>query len=78
MKAFLNLLDYVLGPRLTVNDQSFLFNISVNYKKFVFIISIFFFREDNAFSMLASLPYGPPVNTDIDYFQTFCRTFYFL
>ena len=28
--------------------------------------------------MTANLPYGPPVNTDIDYYQTFIRTFSFL
>ena len=32
------------------------------------IISIFI--EDNVFSTTASLPYGPLVNTDIDYFRT--------
>ena len=26
------------------------------------------FEEDNVFSMTANLPYGPPVNTDIDFF----------
>ena len=40
------------------------------------IISIF--KEDNVFSMTASLPYGPPVNTDIDHYRTFFRTFLFL
>ena len=34
------------------------------------IISIF--KEDNVFSMNANLPYGPPLNTDIDHFQAFC------
>ena len=34
------------------------------------IIIISIFKEDNIFSMIASLPYGPPVNTDIDYYQT--------
>ena len=29
------------------------------------------FKEDNVFSITASLPYGPPVNTDIDYYRTF-------
>ena len=29
------------------------------------------FKEDNIFSMTANLPYGPPMNTDIDYYQTF-------
>ena len=33
------------------------------------MISIFI--EDNVFSTTASLPYGPLVNTDIDYFRTF-------
>ena len=32
------------------------------------IISIF--KEDNVFSITASLPYSPPVNTDIDYYRT--------
>ena len=27
--------------------------------------------------MTANLPYGPPVNTDIDYYQKFFRTFIF-
>ena len=35
------------------------------------IIIISLFKEDNVFSMIASLPYGPPVNTDIDYYRTF-------
>ena len=41
------------------------------------IISIF--KQDNVFSIIASLSYGPPVNTDIDYYQTlFFPDFYFL
>ena len=39
------------------------------------IISIF--KEDNVFSITASLPYGPPVNTDIDYYRTFFGLVYF-
>ena len=35
------------------------------------------FKEDNVFSITASLPYGPPVNTDIDYHQTFVGLVYF-
>ena len=35
------------------------------------IIIISIFKEDNVFSIIASLPYGPPMNTDIDYYQTF-------
>ena len=30
------------------------------------------------FSTAASLPYGPPVSTDIDYYRTFFRTCLFL
>ena len=41
----------------------------------VIIISIFI--EDNVFSTTASLPYGPLVNTDIDYFRTFLLLFGF-
>ena len=29
------------------------------------------FKEDNVFSTIDSLPYGPPVNTGIDYYRTF-------
>ena len=42
------------------------------------IIIISIFKEDNVFSINASLPYGPPVNTDTDYYQTFFRTCLFL
>ena len=38
---------------------------------FIIIIIISIFKEDNVFSIIASLPYGPPVNTDIDYYRTF-------
>ena len=37
------------------------------------MISIF--KEDNIFSITASLPYGPSVNTDIDYYQTISGLF---
>ena len=37
----------------------------------VIIIIISIFKEDSVFSIIAILPYGPPVNTDIDYYQTF-------
>ena len=40
----------------------------------IIIIIISIFKEDNVFSITASLPYGPPVNTDIDYYRTFFRT----
>ena len=41
-------------------------------------ITLSILKEDNVFSMTANLPYGPPVNTDIDYYQTFfpfCKCF---
>ena len=41
------------------------------------IIIIFIYKEDNLLSMIATLPYGPPVNTDIDYYQTFFGIFHF-
>ena len=41
------------------------------------IIITSIFKEDNVFSIAASLPYGPPVNTDIDYYQTFFGFVYF-
>ena len=37
----------------------------------IIIIIISIFKEENVFSIIANLPYGPPVNTDIDYYQTF-------
>ena len=40
------------------------------------IISVF--KEDNVFSIIASLPYGPPVNTDIDYYRNFSDFFMFV
>ena len=43
----------------------------------IIIIIISIFKEDNVFSIIASLPHGPPKNTDIDYYQTFFRTFIF-
>ena len=39
----------------------------------IIIIIISIFKEDSVFSIIAILPYGPPVNTDIDYYQTFFR-----
>ena len=37
----------------------------------IIIIIISISKEDSVFSMTANLPYGPPVNTDIDYYQSF-------
>ena len=36
----------------------------------IIIIIISILKEDNVFSIIASLPYGPPMNTDIDYYRT--------
>ena len=44
----------------------------------IIIIIISIFKEDNVLSIIASLPYGPPVNTDIDYYQTFSDFFMFV
>ena len=44
----------------------------------IIIIIIYIFKEDNIFSIIASLPYGPPVNTDTDYYQTFSDFFMFV
>ena len=42
------------------------------------IIIVPIFKEDNILSMIASLPYSPPVYTDIDYYRTFFfADFYF-
>ena len=43
----------------------------------IIIIIISIFKEDNVFSITASLPYGPPVNTDIVYYLTFFGLVYF-
>ena len=45
-------------------------NISYLYLSSLIIIIISIFKEDNVFSIIASLPYGPPMNTDIDYYRT--------
>ena len=47
-------------------------------KRIIIIIIISIFKEDNVFSITASLPYGPPVNTDIDYYRTFFGLVYFI
>ena len=52
-------------------------HIIIKKKIKIIIIIISIFKEDNVFSIIASLPYGPPMNTDIDYYQTFFRTFIF-
>ena len=44
----------------------------------IIIIIISIFKEDKVFSIIASLPYGPPVNTDIDYYRTFSDFFMFV
>ena len=44
----------------------------------IIIIIISIFKEDNVFSIIASLPYGPSVNTDIDYYRTFSDFFMFV
>ena len=44
----------------------------------IIIIIISIFKEDNVFSIIASLPYGPPVNPDIDYYRTFSDFFMFV
>ena len=41
----------------------------------IIIIIISIFIEDNVFSTTASLPYGPLVNSDIDYFWIFLLLF---
>ena len=46
--------------------------------KIIIIIIISIFKEDNVFGIIASLPYGPPVNTDIDYYRTFSDFFMFV
>ena len=38
----------------------------------IIIIMISILNEDNVLSMTAKHPYGPPMNTDIDYYRTFC------
>ena len=43
----------------------------------IIIIIISIFKEDNVFSITASLPYGPPENTDIDYYRIFFGLIYF-
>ena len=44
--------------------------VKVQPFQIIIIIIISIFKEDNVFSIIASLPYGPPMNTDIDYYRT--------
>ena len=44
----------------------------------IIIITISIFKEDNGYSMNASLPFGPPINTDIDYYQAYFIYYYYL
>ena len=46
-------------------------NTKAQFNCVITIIIISIFKEDNVFSITACLPYGPPVNTDIDYYLTF-------
>ena len=53
--------------------------LNLNFLHLVIIIIIIsIFKEDNVFSMTANHPYGPPVNTDTDYYQTFFGLFIFI
>ena len=45
-------------------------------RQYFIIIIISIFKEDNVFSMIANPPYGPPVNTYIDYYRTFFSDFF--
>ena len=53
------------------------FRVQAYSRLIIIIIIISIFKEDNVFSITASLPYGPPVNTDTDYYQTFFGLVYF-
>ena len=44
--------------------------LDLDHSIIIIIIIIFIFKEDNVFSIIANLPYGPPMNTDIDYYRT--------
>ena len=60
------------------NDLAEIVNFHFSHYKSIIkiiIIIISIFKEDNVFSIIASLPYGPPMNTDIDYYRTFFGLF---
>ena len=60
------------GQNIIYQDFSSIYKRIVYSKsKRLEIIIISIFKEDNVFSITAILPYGPPVNTDIDYYRTF-------
>ena len=42
----------------------------IKFYRFIIIIGITMSYEDNIFGKNASLPYGPSVNTDTDYYRT--------
>ena len=60
-----------LGSRPSVRGASCLdIGFRHMFSALIIIIIISIFKEDNVFSITASLPYGPPVSTDIDYYRT--------
>ena len=66
----LTVMDNIPGGFLWVKMDTNYFSLQDDLYYICFII-ISIFKEDNVFSITASLPYGPPVNTDIGYYQTF-------
>ena len=63
---------------LLLTDVIIIIIIIIKIILIIIIIIISIFKEDNVFSIIASLPYGPLVNTDIDYYQTFSDFFMFV
>ena len=58
---------YKSTPVFTENDFSELLLLLL---LILLLIIISIFKEDNVFSIIASLPYDPPMNTEIDFYQT--------
>ena len=63
-------MSVLVSSPLTVCSLFEIYISMFDYFPFRFII-ISVFQEDNISGLTTSLPYGPPMNTDIDYYQTF-------
>ena len=61
---------------LMSTNNNFVFGPSLIIIIIIIIINSIF-KGDNVFSITDSLPYGPPVNTDTEYYQTFIGLVYF-
>ena len=74
---YLIMITFLMVPLILSASISDFGTAIFDFPVIIIIIIISIFKEDNVFSITASLAYGPPVNTDIDYYRTFFGLVYF-